>query len=145
MTASIDPDRFLKAKMDLVRVSDQIDQLFGAGIKDYLSDERNVLSLKYLLIESVEAIADICQHLLAKAKGIVCEGYVDCIVKAGEAGIIDVSLAQKLRKLTDLRNILIHRYWVVDDKKIYTQTVENKKYLREFVDQTDSFIDSLKR
>jgi len=145
MTASIDPDRFLKAKMDLVRVSDQIDQLFGAGIKDYLSDERNVLSLKYLLIESVEAIADICQHLLAKAKGIVCEGYVDCIVKAGEAGIINVSLAQKLRKLADLRNILIHRYWVVDDKKIYTQTVENKKYLREFVEQTDSFVVSLKR
>jgi len=138
-------DRFLKAKMDLVRVSDQIDQLFGTGIKDYLSDERNVLSLKYLLIESVEAIADICQHLLAKAKGIVCEGYVDCIVKAGEAGIINVSLAQKLRKLADLRNILIHRYWVVDDKKIYTQTVENKKYLREFVEQTDSFVVSLKR
>ncbi|MFC2166140.1 DUF86 domain-containing protein [Acidobacteriota bacterium] len=145
MKASIDKDRFLKAKMDLVRVSDQIDQLFGTGIKDYLSDERNVLSLKYLLIESVEAIADICQHLLAKAKGIVCEGYVDCIVKAGEAGIINVSLAQKLRKLADLRNILIHRYWVVDDKKIYTQTVENKKYLREFVEQTDSFVASLKR
>jgi len=145
MKIPVDRDRLLKAKMDLLRVSDQIDLLFGSGIKDYHSDPRNALSLKYLLIEAVEAIADICQHLLAKAKGIVCEGYVDCIVKAGETGIIAVSLAQRLRKLADLRNILIHRYWVVDDKKIYTQTVDNKKYLREFVDQTDGFVASLKR
>lgn len=138
-------DRILKAKMELIRVSDQIDQLFGNGVKDYLSDPRNVLSLKYLLIEAVEAMADICQHLLAKAKGIVCEGYVDCLVKAGEAGIITKALAQKLRKLADLRNILIHRYWIVDDEKIYTQTMKNKQNLREFIDHVDNFVNSLKR
>ncbi|MFO7866662.1 MAG: DUF86 domain-containing protein [Candidatus Aminicenantes bacterium] len=145
MKISVDMDRILKAKMDLIRVSDQIDQLFGNGVKDYLSDPRNVLSLKYLLIEAVEAMADICQHLLAKAKGIVCEGYVDCLVKAGEAGIITKALAQKLRKLADLRNILIHRYWIVDDEKIYTQTMKNKQNLREFIDHVDNFVNSLKR
>ncbi len=145
MKISVDMDRILKAKMDLVRVSDQIDQLFGNGVKDYLSDPRNALSLKYLLIEAVEAMVDICQHLLAKAKGMVCEGYVDCLVKAGEAGIITITLAQKLRKLADLRNILIHRYWVVDDEKVYTQTMKNKQNLRKFIDQTDGFINSLKR
>ncbi len=138
-------DRILKAKMDLIRVSDQIDQLFGKGVKDYLSDPRNALSLKYLLIEAVEAMADICQHLLAKAKGMVCEGYVDCLVKAGRAGIITTALAQKLRKLADLRNILIHRYWIVDDEKIYSQTMKNKQNLREFIDQVDDFVNSLKR
>jgi len=90
-------------------------------------------------------MADICQHLLAKAKGMVCEGYVDCLVKAGEAGIITTALAQKLRKLADIRNILIHRYWVVDDEKIYTQTMKNKQNLRKFIDQVDSFINSIKR
>lgn len=145
MKISVDRDRILKAKMDLIRVSDQIDQLFGNGINDYLSDPRNALSLKYLLIEAVEAMADICQHLLAKAKGIVCEGYVDCLVKAGEAGIIATSLSQKLRKLADLRNILIHRYWVVDDEKIYSQTMKNKQNLRSFIDQIDDFVNSLKR
>lgn len=85
MKISLDVDRVLKAEMDVIRVSDQIDHLFGAGVKDYLSDPKNSLALKYLLIEAVEAIADICQHLLAKTKGIVCEGYVDCITQTGEA------------------------------------------------------------
>jgi len=145
MKAPIDVDRILKAKMDIIKVSDQIDQLFGGKVKDFLDDPKNALALKYLLIEAVEAIADICQHLLAKTKGIVCEGYIDCIVKMGETGIITSSLAQKLRKLADLRNILVHRYWVIDDKKVYAQTLENKKYLIEFVDQIESFIGSQKK
>lgn len=144
MKIAVDMDRILKAKMDLVRVSDQIDHLFGGGVKDFLTDPRNALSLKYLLIEAVEAVADICQHLLAKAKGIVCEGYIDCILKAGEAGIMTNALAHKLRKLADLRNILIHRYWVIDDEKIYLQTIENKDNLRKFLDEADGFIKSLK-
>ncbi|MDW7761576.1 MAG: DUF86 domain-containing protein [Acidobacteriota bacterium] len=144
MKTAVDMDRILKAKMDLVRISDQIDHLFGGGVEDFLTDPRNALSMKYLLIEAVEAVADICQHLLAKAKGIVCEGYVDCIVKAGEAGIMTHALAQKLRKLAELRNILIHRYWVVDDEKVFQQTMENKDNLRKFLDEADRFIKSLK-
>jgi uncharacterized protein YutE (UPF0331/DUF86 family) len=53
-------------------------------------------------------------------------------------------LAQKLRKLADLRNILIHRYWVVDDEKVFHQTMENKDNLRKFLDEADHFIKSLK-
>jgi len=42
----------------------------------FLSDRKNSLALKYLLIQAVEAIVDVCQHLLAKTKGVVCSGEV---------------------------------------------------------------------
>jgi uncharacterized protein YutE (UPF0331/DUF86 family) len=145
MKIPIDLDRILKAKTDIIQVSDKIDQLFGDEVKAFLAETKNALALKYLLIESVEAITDICQHLLAKTKGIICEGYVDCIVKTGEAGIISSSLAQKLRKLAELRNIIVHRYWVIDDKKVYIQTLENKKYLIEFVGRIEKYMDSFKK
>lgn len=131
--------------MDIIRVLDQIEQLFEGGVENFLSDIKNPLALKYLLVEVVEAIADICQHLLAKTKGIVCEGYVDCILKAGKAGIITASLSEKIRRLADLRNILIHRYLVIDDKQVYKQTMENKKYLRDFIEQIEVFLASLKK
>lgn len=140
----MDIDRITKAKTDIISVYEQIDALVGTGIKDYLSDQKNSLALKYLLIEAVEAIADICQHLLAKTKGIACEGYVDCIMKTGKAGIITTSLSDKLRQLADLRNNLIHRYWIIDDEQLYIQTVDNKGYLRDFVDQVDAFLVSIK-
>lgn len=141
----VDIDRITKAKMDVIKVCEQIDSLFGRGKKDYLSNPKNSLALKYLLIEAVEAIADVCQHLLAKTKGILCEGYVDCIVKTGKVGIISIPLSEKLRLLADLRNNLIHRYWVIDDEKLYIQAMDNKKYLRDFVDQVDTFLASTKK
>jgi uncharacterized protein YutE (UPF0331/DUF86 family) len=49
------------------------------------------LAPKYLLIAAVEAIADLCQHLLARTEGSACEGYVDCIAKAGAEGFIDLT------------------------------------------------------
>jgi len=140
----MDIDRITKAKTDIISVYEQIDALVGTGIKDYLSDQKNSLALKYLLIEAVEAIADICQHLLAKTKGIACEGYVDCIMKTGKAGIITTSLSDKLRQLADLRNNLIHRYWIIDDEQLYNQTLDNKGYIRDFVGQVDAFLVSIK-
>ena len=80
------------------------------GKETFLPDYRNPLALKYLLIEAVEAITEICQHILARAKGASCSGYIDCIVKAGENGLITPTLANKLRRLADLRNSLIPNF-----------------------------------
>ena len=142
-TLMIDKDRITKAKLDIIQVTERIDSLIGKGLDSYLSDEKAPLALKYLLIEAVEAISDICQHLLAKTKGIACLGYVDCIVKAGQEGIITSALSERLRRLADLRNIIIHRYWVIDDQKIFQETIENKRELADFVGQIEAFLASL--
>jgi uncharacterized protein YutE (UPF0331/DUF86 family) len=141
----IDIDRVNKAKGDVIAVHGQIDMLLRAGKEEFLSDPKYPLALKYLLIEAVEAIADICQHLLAKLKGIPCEGYVDCIMRTGNEDIISAPLANKLRRLADLRNSLIHRYWIIDDEQLFVQTVENKGDLVEFVDQIEAVLKSLKK
>lgn len=96
-------DRIAKAKLDIIRVCEKIDTLFGAGEEYFLSDPKSPPALKYLLIEGVEAVVDLYQHLPAKIKGIPCEGYVDCVLKAGKEGIITVHLSEKLRRLADLR------------------------------------------
>jgi uncharacterized protein YutE (UPF0331/DUF86 family) len=110
------------------------------GKEVFLQDKRNPLSLKYLLIEEVEAITDVCQHMLARVNGIACMGYVDCIVKAGENGIITPNLANKLRRLADLRNSLIHRYWIIRDEELFNICKENIKDFEEFIAQTDNFM-----
>lgn len=140
----LDIDRITKAKTDVINVSAQIDNLTKVGIKDFLLDPKNSLALKFLLIEAVEAISDICQHLLAKIKGIACEGYVDCIMKTGKAGIITASLSDKLRHLADLRNNLIHRYWIIDDEQLFNQALDNRIYLKDFVEQINTFLLSIK-
>jgi uncharacterized protein YutE (UPF0331/DUF86 family)/predicted nucleotidyltransferase len=113
----------------------EMEKLLSGGKAAFLTEPKNAHALKYLLIEAVEAITDVCQHLLARKKGVVCSGYVDCIVKAGENGVIKVELSKKLRKLADLRNSLIHRYWIINDEELFTQCSADVGDLPDFCRQ----------
>lgn len=133
-------NRIAKAISDVLETSSEIQKILSAGKEAFLSDKKYSLALKYLLIEAVEAITDVCQHLLAKAKGAACNGYVDCIVKAGEHGIVKADLANKLRRLADLRNSLIHRYWIINDDELFTQCSANIGDFEQFVSQIKAFL-----
>ena len=86
-------DRITKGIADILEAKADMERILSAGGESFRADKKNALALRYLLIEAVEAITDVCQHLLAKTKGVACSGYVDCIVKAGENGIISRSAA----------------------------------------------------
>jgi len=136
----LDINRIAKNKADILDVRAQAEQVVSVDTEAFLSDKRNSLSLRYLLIEAVEAITDVCQHILAKTKGVACDGYVDCIVKAGNNAIITIELSNKLRRLADLRNSLIHRYWIVNDEELYSISKNNIGDLSDFLDQIDAFV-----
>ena len=128
-------DRVSKGIADILEAKAEMEKILSSGKESFLSDRKNSLALKYLLIQAVEAIADVCQHLLAKTKGVVCSGYVDCIVKAGENGVIQSTLAGKLRKLADLRNSLVHRYWIINDGELFNQCSANINDFSDFSSQ----------
>ncbi len=128
-------DRVSRGVADILQAKEEMERILAVGKDAFLSDRKNSLALKYLLIQTVEAIADVCQHLLAKSKGVVCSGYVDCIAKAGENGVIEPALAANLRKLADLRNSLVHRYWVIDDGELFDQCTSNISDFTRFSSQ----------
>jgi uncharacterized protein YutE (UPF0331/DUF86 family) len=133
-------DRISKGLADVLEAKSEMQKILSAGKETFLSDKKSSLALRYLLIEAVEAITDVSQHLLAKSKGVACSGYVDCIVKAGERGVIKADLSNKLRKLADLRNSLIHRYWVINDEELFTQCGANADDFSEFAAQIRDFL-----
>ncbi len=138
----INDDKVVKGTTDILNIKAEILKILSVGKETFLSDKKNPLAVKYLLVEAVEAISDICQHVLAKTKGVVCSGYVDCIVKTGEQGIIQPALANKLRKLADLRNSLIHRYWIINDEELFQQCSGNINDFSDFTMQMHAFISS---
>ena len=140
----INKDRLQKNRLDLIQVHDQIQKITSQDLDAFLQDPRNALALRYLLIEAVEAIVDTCQHLLAHLKGIPCEGYVDCILKAGQEGLIPVSLSNSLRKLASLQNSLIHRYWVIQDDVLYQQTRDHAQELLAFAERIRQYVGSVR-
>jgi len=139
----LDRNRIAKNIADIAMARGEIERLVAVDQATFFSDSRNAFSVRYLIIQTVEAMTDICQHMLARTRGIPCDGYIDCIVKAGEHGIISVALAERLRRLAALRNILVHRYWSIDDARVYTETQANLSDLATFIDEIEALVRTL--
>ncbi|MBO3809956.1 MAG: DUF86 domain-containing protein [Candidatus Brockarchaeota archaeon] len=46
---------------------------------------------------------------------------------------MDLSFASELESLVGLRNLLVHRYWIVEDEKVYEALKNNFKCVEELV------------
>ncbi len=57
--------------------------------------------------------------------GYPVEGYSDAMRFYARMGIVDANTAEKLVRLAKLRNLLVHRYWVVDDERIVREARGN--------------------
>ncbi|KUO42823.1 MAG: hypothetical protein APU95_02375 [Hadesarchaea archaeon YNP_N21] len=96
-------------------------------------------SIRYLLIQLVEATASICLHILSRIHGEEVEGYPDSFLRLGAKRIIPKDLATKLASAARLRNLLVHRYWEIIDEKVYASVKQGLKDFEEFIDRINTF------
>ncbi len=114
-------------------------------IKSTSLDDKTTKAIKYSLIVTIEAMLQICQHILARKFKIPVSGYRDAFKKAYKYGIITEELSKKIQPLADLRNeFLIHGYWRCDDELLLKLIRDNISDFRKFVNEIRSYINSLK-
>jgi uncharacterized protein YutE (UPF0331/DUF86 family) len=97
---------------------ERITRLASLPDEQFWSDERNIETLKLWLIELVQDAADLCNHLAARLAHQVPLSYPECFEVLGDEGILEKSLADSLRAMARFRNLLVHRYWDVDDQRV---------------------------
>ncbi|HMN27997.1 MAG TPA: DUF86 domain-containing protein [Caldilineaceae bacterium] len=85
----------------------------------FLADFRNTESAKYLLIVASEAAIDICNHIAARQEGRAPEDYADCFEVLVELQILDPKFAERLQQMARFRNLLVHVYQKVDNRRVY--------------------------
>ncbi|MCS7232377.1 MAG: DUF86 domain-containing protein [Elusimicrobiota bacterium] len=132
-------------KIDIKRVSQYLYEikentddiksiLENHSLEEILKDKILLKALKFNLVEIAESISLILQHLLAKGYGQPVKGYIDTIKKAHERQIIDEKLYFSFKPFFDFRNILIHRYWEVDDTLLLKNVKENLESFYQFIE-----------
>jgi uncharacterized protein YutE (UPF0331/DUF86 family) len=107
----------------------------------FIQEKKDIFSLRYLIIGAVESMANICNHILTRVTGQVPKGYPDCFEKLFHNKIITEELSDKLKKIASLRNIIIHKYWQIDDCKVFKSTKENIGDFEEFLRQINDFLE----
>lgn len=97
----------------------RLDELARLREDQFLGDFRNVASAKYLAIVAIEAAIDLCSHFAARLGGRAPTDYADCFSILTELGVVTPELAVRLGQMARFRNLLVHRYAIVDDRRVY--------------------------
>jgi uncharacterized protein YutE (UPF0331/DUF86 family) len=107
------------------------------SIEEFLSDVRNRYTLRLALVEVVEAAARAGIRLLRERFGAdSVEGYVQVFRGLVEHGVVSPETGLGMERLARLRNLVIHRYWEVDDARIYREARENGlKVIERFIEE----------
>ena len=127
----LDPGRLHRYVLTVRENTEDLRSLLAQyGDEQILEDRYRLKALKYCLIEIAEAMADTLQHYLTRLKGMSAESYLELIDKAGQTALMDPTLLGRLKFFFKFRNMLVHRYWDIDDRRLLLETRFSKFFVR---------------
>ncbi len=101
--------------------------------QEFLADPEKVDSAKYNLIVAIEGAMDICNSIVARAGGRAPKDHADCFEVLGELDFLEAEFVERLKRMAKFRNLLVHLYWKVDDKKIHQILKEDIWDIKEYL------------
>jgi uncharacterized protein YutE (UPF0331/DUF86 family) len=94
---------------------------------------RDELALKHALLECIEACVDIANHIISVKGFRRPMDYSDVFVVLEENKIINKYFSSHLQKMAKFRNVLVHRYALVDRSKLFKIVKKDVKDIVKFV------------
>jgi len=88
-------------------------------------------SIRYHVIVLAEAVGGICIHVAMEDIGREPKSYSECFRMLEDEGVFDCS--RDLISMMRLRNLLVHRYWTIDDAQIYNSIKKDFKCIDNFL------------
>jgi uncharacterized protein YutE (UPF0331/DUF86 family)/predicted nucleotidyltransferase len=102
-------------------------------------DELIRMAAERALQVAVQAACDIANHILAEDTDVTPEDYGAAFLALTPLGIIDATLAERLRSAAGLRNVLVHMYVDLDPERTWA-AIERIDDLVEFAVAVERYI-----
>ena len=136
MTGKVDVERVRSLLGELNEARRKMKLIAAEDEEAFLGDFRNRDAAKYQLIVAIEASIDVCSHLVASLGGRAPSDYADCFSVLADLGVVTETLVDRLRTMARFRNLVVHLYWVVDDRRVF-------EILRNDATDLDDFRDAV--
>lgn len=107
----------------------------GVSPAELAADPVRVGHVKYVFVTMLEACLDAAHHVCASEGFGPVETNADAVRLLGKHGLVPVDVAAAVAQAVGLRNLLVHGYAQVDDRRVVDQ-------LRELGD-VDAYVTSL--
>ena len=97
----------------------RLERYAAMGGDEYLADEEKIDASKYLLITAAEHALSVANHTIASEGFRAPSDFADAFRSLGEAGVLPSESAERLENLARFRNLLVHEYAVVDNRRVH--------------------------
>lgn len=105
-----------------------------------LSEADSVAAVKYQLVVAIQACIDLCNHLSAQLFTRAPTDYADCFRILAESQAIPRELLPSMVRLAKLRNLLVHLYSEVDDRRLLSEMSANLDDLVEYAEAIHGYV-----
>lgn len=119
----------------------ELNHILPKSFNEYERSVEKRRACERLLQISIETVIDINNKLVSELKLGIPSTEEDVLTKLRNTKIFSSELLEKLKKMKGLRNILVHRYGEIDDKKIFNLL---NKSLKDFSLFRKAVLDFLK-
>ena len=129
----VDESRILHKLQAITDSLSKLEELAQMGKDVFLIDFRSIDSAKYNLQTSIEAMIDICNHIISRKRLRVPATNVESFEVVSEAGLLPADVLPVYRSMARFRDRIVHMYDEVDDGQIYEILRTRLDDIRAFV------------
>ncbi|MCC6030953.1 MAG: DUF86 domain-containing protein [Desulfurococcales archaeon] len=120
--------------------SKDLREMFEMGLDKIVSDKHLKRSFERVLQTLIEGLIDLLRHVVAGLNLGVASYYKDYVDIAERNNIISRDVAESLRRLIPVRHMLVHRYRILDYRKLWILAEEAAETADRLVDEVIRFI-----
>ena len=139
MSASVNMEFLKKLRRDIIEsinlISDMVNKPYGE-----LSDIEKY-AIRYHIIVLAEAIIALTLHIVRRKYGLQPETPMHALKILKDKRVATKQEYIDLANMFKLRNLLVHRYWIIDDEKIYYSVKKDFKNIIAFIERVISNIE----
>ena len=109
---------------------------------NFISNPEKVGAARYYFIMLIEACMNIANHFCTRLLEKAPTNYAETFLLLGEHGHINSELSNKLAQMARFRNLLVHGYAKVDDRKLLQIIREDLTDVEDFLKEIGKIINN---
>jgi len=118
-----------------------LDKYRHTTASDLTRDHERLLVVAHALQTAIQGVLDIGAHILADYPDSAWEEYRDIPTRLAGLGIVSAGLAESLRKMASMRNVLVHLYLDLDTEIVAGVLANDLADFAAFVGQVQAYLD----
>lgn len=114
----VDEDRVVRLLRRLREDTDALARAAQTDASGLVADETALDAVKYRFVVAIEGCTKLAHHWSASEGWSAPDSNAEAVAALGSHGVIEAQLADSIARAVGFRNLLVHRYAEVDDRRV---------------------------